>query len=462
MESKNSQEIEDALRALSLDGTLVLPGDPDWDAARQAWHLNLDQRPVAVVRAGSEYDVVAVVDAARQLGLRVAPQTTGHNGDPLGSLAGTILLKTSALREVTIDREAKIARVEAGALWQDVTEAAEPHGLMGLAGTARDVGVVGYLLGGGLSWFVRSHGLATNQITAVELVTADGKQRRVDQSHEPDLFWALRGGGGSFGIVTALEFRLFPIEQLYAGVLWWPRESAKEVLQAWRTWTASVPEEITSIARLLSMPPLPQIPEPLRGKQFVMVEATSQLSKDETDEWLAPLRELKPDMDTFQPMKPSDLWMLHMDPEQPVPGTGDGALLSELPAAAIDAIVDNAGPALATVELRHLGGAAAVPAVNPGAVTAFEAGYSFLTGGAAFDEQSTTATHTAVDLLLEALTNWLDEVAYQNFVTSPVPGDVMFGAEVYQRLQQIKDEYDPANLIRANHSIEPGSGLSSN
>ena len=180
----------------------MLRGDPDWESARQAWHLSVDQQPVAVVRAGSEYDVVAVVDAARGLGLRVTPQSTGHNADPLGSLAGTILLKTSALREVTVDPETQIARVEAGACWQDVNEMAERHGLAGLAGTARDVGVVGYTIGGGLSWFVRSHGLAVNQVVAVELVTADGKLRRVDATHDPELFWAIRGGGGRFGVVT--------------------------------------------------------------------------------------------------------------------------------------------------------------------------------------------------------------------------------------------------------------------
>ena len=139
--------------------------------------------------------------------------------------------------------------------------------------------MVGYLLGGGLSWFVRSHGLAANHVMAVELVTADGKLRRVDAGHEPELFWAVRGGGGSFGVVTAVEFRLFPIEEVYAGVLFWPREAAKEVLHAWREWTATAPEEITSIARLLSFPPLPEVPEPLRGRDVVMVEATSQLPR---------------------------------------------------------------------------------------------------------------------------------------------------------------------------------------
>lgn len=460
-ESYRRQGTEPALRALSLDGTLVLPGDPHWDAARRAWHLNIDQQPIAVVQAGSEYDVVAVIDVARRLGMRVAPQATGHNADPLGSLADTILLKTSALRAVSIDPEIEVARVEAGALWRDVTTAAERYGLAGLAGTARDVGVVGYLLGGGLSWFVRSHGLAANYVMAVELVTADGKLRRVDAGHEPELFWAVRGGGGSFGVVTAVEFRLFPIEQVYAGVLFWPREAAKEVLYAWREWTATAPEEITSIARLLSFPPLPEVPEPLRGRDVVMVEATSQLPKDKTDEVLAPLRALKPETDTFQLMKPSELWTLHMDPEQPVPGTGGGALLSDLPAAAIEALVDNAGPELAAVELRHLGGAAARPGSDPGAVSALQAGYSFVAGGFAHDEQSAAATQNAFDLLLEALTSWLAEVSYQNFVTAPVPGDVMFGSEVYNRLQGIKDEYDPGNLIRANHSIEPFPGARS-
>jgi FAD/FMN-containing dehydrogenase len=277
----------DAL-ALDLDGVLVRPGAPDWDTVRAAWHLAVDQRPAAVALVRSAGDVVTVMDAARKLGLRVTGQSTGHNAAPLGDLSDTILVKTSAMRSVVVDPAARIARLEAGAWWMDVTEAAAEHGLAALAGSSGDVGVAGYSLGGGLSWLVRSHGLAANSVVALEVVTADGQHRRVDAEHESDLFWALRGGGGSFGIVTALELRLFPLTEVYAGVLFFPVERAQEVLQAWRRWVPGVPDAVTSVGRILKFPPLPDLPPHLSGRSYAVVEAACQLAPEDADALLAP------------------------------------------------------------------------------------------------------------------------------------------------------------------------------
>ena len=226
-----------ALRA-RLQGDLVLPDDESWDEARLAWNLAVDQRPAAVALPETAEDVVAIVDFAREHGLRVAPQGTGHNAGPLGWLDETILVKTERMRRVDVDPESRRARVEAGALWMDVTATASEHGLVGLAGSSPDVGVVGYSLGGGISWLARKHGLSANSVTAIELVTADGRLVRVDADHEPDVFWALRGGGGNFGIVTSLDIRLYPISEVYAGWLIFPIERAEEVLTAWREWTS--------------------------------------------------------------------------------------------------------------------------------------------------------------------------------------------------------------------------------
>src|SRR5512134_510103 len=205
-----------ALRDL-LDGELFLPADPEWDEARLAWNLAADQQPVAVVYAESVADVVAVVGHARDNGLHVTTQGTGHFANTIGSFADTILLKTSRLRGLEIDPETRTARVEAGVVWEEVGLAAAEHGLAALAGSSPDVGVVGYTLGGGLGWLARKHGIGANQVTAVELVTADGRFVRADREHEPDLFWAVRGGGGAFGVVTAIEFNLFPRSEVYAG-----------------------------------------------------------------------------------------------------------------------------------------------------------------------------------------------------------------------------------------------------
>ena len=256
-----------------LDGEVFTPADAEWDEARLAWNLAADQHPAAVVYAESAADVAAVVRFARENGLHVTTQGTGHFANTIASFDETILLKTSRLRDLEIDPEARIARAEAGVLWQEVSLAAAEHGLAGLAGSAGDVGVVGYTLGGGLGWLARRYGLAANSVVAVELVTADGRHVRTDRDNEPDLFWAVRGGGGSFGIVTAIEFALYPVAEVYAGVLFFPFERSAEILNAWREWVEDTPREVTSAGRLMQFPPIPQLPEALRGQSFVIVEA---------------------------------------------------------------------------------------------------------------------------------------------------------------------------------------------
>ena len=224
-----------------IDGDVLTPYDETWDAARQAWNLTVDQHPTAVAVPESAADV------RRDRGLRPRggpagrAAGTGHGASALGSLDETILIKLHRLRGVEIDAERRTARVEAGVVWIEVVEAAAEHGLAALAGSSPDVGVVGYTLGGGLSWLARKYGIGANQVTAAEIVTADGTLRRVDRMNEPDLFWAIRGGGGDFGVVTALEFALFPHTEVYAGVLWFPVERAREVLRAWRDWRPSCP-----------------------------------------------------------------------------------------------------------------------------------------------------------------------------------------------------------------------------
>ena len=305
-----------ALRRLDgwIGGSVVTPEDSDWDSARQAWNLAVDQRPAAVAFPESAVDVADVVVFAREHGLRVAPQGTGHNAHPLEDRLGeTILLKTERMREVQIDAANRRARVEAGAMWMDLTVPAGEHGLAALAGSSPDVGIVGYTLGGGLSWLSRRHGLAANSVTAVELVTADGERVRADRDHHPELFWAVRGGGGSFGVVTAIEMELFPITHLYAGAMFWPQERAHEVLETWRQWTQQeLPEEIISVGRVMNLPPLPDVPEPLRGRSFVVVEAMYIGDEGRGAELIAPLRDLGPEIDTFATIPAPALSHVHV------------------------------------------------------------------------------------------------------------------------------------------------------
>ena len=211
---------------LSIEGRIATPGDADWDEARMAWNLATDQRPEAVALAASPEDVAATVAFAAANDLKVAGQGTGHGSAGLPALDGTILIKTAAMRGVEVDPGAQTARVEAGVLSLEVGEAANAHGLVGMPGSSPDVGVVGYTLGGGLSWFARKHGFACNRVTAIELVTAEGEQRTVDAENGADLFWALCGGGGGYAIVTALHIALLPIAEAYGGLCSSPPRSA--------------------------------------------------------------------------------------------------------------------------------------------------------------------------------------------------------------------------------------------
>lgn len=459
-----------AILAERLDGRLSLPGDPGYDADRLAWNLAVDQRPAAVVVAASVADVARTVRAARELGLAVAPQATGHNAGPLAEgrgLADAVLLRTHELRAIEVRPTQRIARVEPGVLWGDVVAAAAPHGLAALAGSSHDVGVVGYTLGGGVSFLGRAHGLAANHVTAVELVTADGEFRRVDAQHDPELFWAVRGGGGDFGIVTALEFALFEIEHVVAGALFFPIERTEEVLQAWADWTRSVPDTVTSVGRVLRFPPMPELPPFLSGKSFVLVEAVIQEEPARADALLAPLRALEPAMDTVHPQAPAELLQLHMDPPGPTPGHGDGMMLAELPAEAVRAFVAAVGPgadtALLSAEIRHLGGAFSPSAALevaadrglpiPGAVGGLEAEYLVYAVGIAVPE-TLQAVVASLGRLLSRIEPWRASVEYLNFAERQTTGSRFFGDDGrLARLRAVKQAVDPTGVIRSNHPV---------
>jgi len=316
IKDSNADRDLEALRA-AIAGQVFVLGQAGYDQARQAWNLAVDERPSVVVVAESAADVVKAVRYARAHGMRIAPQGTGHGAAPLEPLDGAMLLRTTRMRQVDIDPATRTARAEAGAVWQDVIVPAAEHGLAALAGSSPGVGVTGYTLGGGLGWLARRYGLAANSVTAAELVTPGGDLVRAAAGHEPDLLWAVRGGG--VGVVTALEMRLYPVRELYAGDLFFPIQRAAEVLHAWREWTATVPDDVTSVGHILRLPPLPEVPEPLRGRAFAMVEAAYLGDAGTGAELIQPLRRLGPELDTFAMIPASALGQLNMDPSQPQP-----------------------------------------------------------------------------------------------------------------------------------------------
>ena len=443
-----------------LSGRVSTAQDADWDTARQAFNLVADQRPAAVVHPADARDVIAVVAFAREHGLRIAPQSTGHNARPL-ELEDTLLLKTSELRGVELDADANRARVGAGLTWGDVVPPAGEQGLAALHGSSPTVGITGYSLGGGLGWYARKHGLAANSVTAVELITAEGEELRADLDNEPELFWALRGGGGAnFGVVTALEFDLFPISEVYAGMLLFGWERSAEVLHAWNTLLPALPDEITSLARILQVPDLPEIPEMVRGGKFVGFEAAYLGSQAEGEDLIAPIRALGPDIDTFGMVPPPALSFLHMDPPEPVPAFGGHRLYDELSAQAIDELVDVAGPEsgspLISVELRHTGGALARSGDDHGALATLDGSLCMFAVGMAADEDATRALSDRIEGVKGALRQH-DAGTFLNFTEQRVDVAGAFTDSTYRRLQQVRAALDPDELFRANHEIAPAS-----
>jgi hypothetical protein len=452
-----SAKLEGSITA--LNGRVVLPDHENWNEARLAWNLAVDQQPSAVVFPESAEDVIAAVELARLFELRVTAQGTGHNAAPLGPLEDTVLIKTDRMRGIEIDPRTQIARVDAGVRSLELVEAAAQHGLAPLAGSSPDVGVVGYVLGGGLSWFGRKYGLAASHVRAIELVTADGRLVRADCEREPDLFWALRGGGGSFGIVTALEIRLMPVREAYAGILWWPIERDLEVLHAWAELTRQeLPDELTTVGRYLRLPPLREIPEPVRGKSFVVVEVIHLGEPERADELLAPLRALGPVMDTVQRMSTPALSHMHMDPEHPVPGTGDGMLLQELPPEAVDEIIQTSGAPssspLVSLEVRHLGGELGRAHLGNGALAAVDAGYAVYAVGIAPGPEAAAQVRAQVELVLSALRPWAAGQTYLNFAETRRDPQTLWTESAHHRLRRVKMAVDPDNMIRSNHPVQ--------
>jgi FAD/FMN-containing dehydrogenase len=433
------------------------PGDPGWDAATLAYNTSFTQLPTAVAVPEDERDVAEIVRFAAAAGLQVAPQRTGHNAEPLGAMEDMILLRTDRLRGVEIDPARRVARVRAGSKWGEVVPRASELGLAALHGSTPDVSVAGYSLGGGVGWYARKHGLSTNSVLAIELVTADGTLRRVDQDNEAELFWALRGGGGNFGVVTALEVELYAIPEVYAGVLFFPWERSSEVLHAWLDWTRTVPEELTSVGRLLQFPPLEELPPQLRGGRFAVVEAVYIGSEQDGAELMAPLRALGAPMDTFAMVPPAGIAELHMDPPEPVPYTGEGMMIDGLDAVAIERFVRAAGPGsdspLVSAEIRHLGGAIGRTGAHHGALAAMDSEYLTFALGMVFDDETYRSNRRQLEMVRHALRPYDTGRQYLNFTEDEADPATFYRADAYRRLRAVKAAVDPGNVFRANHPI---------
>jgi FAD/FMN-containing dehydrogenase len=451
---------QNSLVDLAIAGRVVYPTDADWDAAHQAFSLLVDQRPEAMVFPADVADVVTIVDYAREHGLRIAPQATAHNAGPLGELDDTIVVQTSALQSVSIDPVARRVRVGSGVKWEKVAPDLSNHGLAGLHGSSPDVGIAGYSLGGGIGWLARKYGMQTNSVTAIELVTADGEFIRASAHNHADLFWALRGGGGNFGVVTAIEFAVYPVEELYSGALFFPFERAAEVLHTWRELLPTFPEELMTWANILHFPPLPEIPEPFRGGSFTIVMGAFLGEEPEGRALLRRLRDLGPAIDTFAMVPPSELAELAMDPPDPLPFVSGHELLEELPASLIDELLEIAGPesdsgtSLTMFQLRHMGGALGRRSPGAGARATLAGEVNLFTLGVAEGEEAVHAVEARIDRVVAAAQPYRAG-HYPNFVEEPADASTFFEAETWARLREVKAAYDPEDLFRGNHHVPP-------
>jgi hypothetical protein len=319
------------------------------------------------------------------------------------------------------------------------------------------VGIAGYSLGGGTGWYARELGLACNSLTAVEVVIGDGTVVRADATNEAPLFWAVRGGGGSFGVVTALEFQLYPIETAYAGMLVWDIADAQKVLRTWAAWAPDAPSEVTTSFRILRLPPLPDIPEIMRGRDLVVVDGAVLGSDDRGRELIAGLRALQPEMDTFDRMPAPALSRLHMDPEGPTPAVSSSSMLGSLPDAGVDALVSAVGPdaesSLLLAELRQLGGALARPQEGGGALSQLDARFiAFAVAIAATPEMAAQGQADA-DSYTSALSPWSNDRCYLNFSENRVDPRSAYSDGTWLKLTGIRSAVDPDDVFQANHKV---------
>lgn len=446
-----------------LQGQVITPTDPRYDEARLAWNRSVEQRPALIVAAASASDVAEAVRYARANGLGVAVQSTGH-GVTLPA-NDCLLILTSGLKDLRVDEKSQTAWVGAGFKWGEVLAETQQHGLAPLLGSSPTVGVVGYTLGGGLGWLGRKHGLAVDSVLKFELVTAAGELVTASAAENADLYWGLRGGGGSFGVVTGMEIRLYPVQTVYGGNLIYPAADAREVMRRYSEWIKTNPDELTTSVVLINFPPIPQVPEPLRGKSFVMVRGCYCGPLEEGEalitrywrNWKAPV------MDMFGPMPFAEVAKISSDPVNPAPSHTTGAWMRKLSNEAIDTLLkyafpQGAPPALTVVEVRHAGGA--INRVRPGS-TAFSRRDAelvlFAVGMTPTAEIYANVVHHA-ELMKEELAPALTGGLYMNFVygeearTRTRDG---YTPEAYERLQAVKAAVDPENTFRYSYDIAP-------
>lgn len=450
--------------------TIARPGQAAFAAATAVFNLAAPVRPAAAATVRTTEEARAAVRHAVSERLWVRPHTSGHASSTARPMHDSLLIRTEPPGPVEIDAQSRTARVPAGTRWGAVVEAAAEHGLAAPHGTSPTVGVVGYLLRGGISVYGRHTGLAANTVRAIELVTADGRLRRVDATSDPELFWALRGGGGGFGVVTTIEIGLFPAARVITGAAFWPAAHGPDLFSRWVRWTQDAPWTVTTALRVMNLPNAPGIPLALTGGPVVCLTgavlsgtehdlATAQLRAEDL---LGPLRAVaEPLLDTWCLAVPAAVADAHMDPTDPVPVAGDHMLLSQLDQDGVDAFLRVLGAGsrspLVNAELRQLGGALAAHDPNGGALSRLDAAFAFTAGGLVVDPTAHAAIRTHCAKVRSALAPWDTGWTAPTLVERLDQPQRHLPPDAIARVDSVRRRIDPSGVFR--HDIPPGASV---
>lgn len=449
----------DGLRE-AVQGDVIGEGEAGFDEATMGFNIADQLRPEVVVLVESADDVAATIRFAAEASLPVRVQATGHGIGRIDS--GGVLISTSRMQQLAIDPDQCTATVGAGVRWRDVIAAASPHGLAPLSGSSVDVGVIGYTVGGGVSLLGRQYGFAADHVRRMRLVTATGDTIDVDAGHEPELFWALRGGKCDIGVVTEMEFDLMPVATYFGGGIFFAGDDAPQVLHAFSTWVTTLPEHASGSVALTRLPDEEEVPPPLRGTLSVHLRYIHVGDPDEGAALLEPMRAVAtPLMDLVEVTPYAAIASVHMDPTGPLPGRDDSALLSELHPDAIDAVLAAAGPGtdapLIVVELRYLQGAFSRPPAVANAVGGRDAAFSLVVVGPYPPvpplRQAVDVTIGAVLAAVEPWSTGGTQINFQGSAISPEAISRAWPADTWSRLEAVKQTWDPENRFRFAYSV---------
>ena len=441
----------------SLLGQLIRPAHDDYDAARRVHNLNVDRFPSLIVRASDAADVIRCIAFAREHELPLAVRSGGHSVAGHGTVDGGLVIDLSRMRGLSLDPERRTAWSQPGLTWGAYAEQAHAYGLATTAGDTGSVGVGGLTLGGGIGWMVRKYGLTVDNLLSVEIATADGRLVRANAEERPDLFWALRGGGGNFGVATAFQFRLHAAGTIVGGAVVYPAHA--EILRRWSEYVAEAPDELTSIAFVMKAPPAPFIPAEQVGQPVVIVAMVCVGDIADAQNIVAPLRRLgAPIADITSSMPYPAMFALTAEATHPAPATHRVGFMPAFDDASAELIVEqvrrSSAPG-AIIEVRGLGGQLA--RVDP-ASTAFahrDKPYLLTLVGSALDPTQVELQRAWTVETWAALRPYT-RGAYVNFLEDDGPAGAAdaYPAATYARLAAVKRAYDPTNVFRLNPYIQ--------